>query len=172
MPKLGAFGAQELATRRNIVKKISNLDERSTRLRRRCDRRNLSAFDANLRALRRPKGTRRDTQPCDRTDRGKRLTSKAQAADGRQIIEVSDFARGVALHGKRKFGSGNTVTIIENSNEARSARFDIDINRVSSGIERVLDEFFDERGRPLDHFARSDLIDERTRQQANRHVST
>ena len=49
-----------------------------------------------------------------------------------------------------------------NAAASRPARDDIDVDVVGAGIEAVLDEFLDDRGRPLDNLAGSDLIDQVT----------
>ena len=53
--------------------------------------------------------------------------------------------------------------------EAPAARLDRDVDRARAGVERVLDQFLDGRGRPLDHFAGGDAIDEQGIEAANRH---
>ena len=61
------------------------------------------------------------------------------------------------------------MTVIEYPDESCAACLDIHVNGAGARIERILNQFFDERRRPLDHLARSDLVDERPRQQSNRH---
>lgn len=63
----------------------------------------------------------------------------------------------------------DAMTIIEYPNESRATRLDIHVNGTRARIERILNQFFDEGSRPLHHLARSDLVDERARQQSNRH---
>jgi len=42
--------------------------------------------------------------------------------------------------------------------------------RVAAGIEGVLDELLDDRGRPFDHLAGGDLVDELTGKNADGHA--
>ena len=61
------------------------------------------------------------------------------------------------------------MTIIEYPDESCAACLDVHVNGACTRIERILDQFFDEGRLPLDHLARSDLVDECARQQSDRH---
>ena len=54
----------------------------------------------------------------------------------------------------------NPGAIVRYANQLRPAGRDVDFDRTSSCIERVLDQLFHDGGRSLDDFAGSDLIDE------------
>ena len=48
--------------------------------------------------------------------------------------------------------------VVGHANQAASAGLDLDAEPRRLGIERVLDQFLDHAGRPLDHFAGGDLV--------------
>ena len=58
---------------------------------------------------------------------------------------------------------GHPATIIGHADKGLAAFSQLDIDAVSVGIKRVLNQFFDDRCRPLDDLARGNLIDQRVR---------
>ena len=70
----------------------------------------------------------------------------------------------MALQGQQKFIAGNAVAVIANPQQAQTALFGLDLDPRRAGIERILDQFFDNRGRALDDFASFDLVDQRVGQ--------
>jgi hypothetical protein len=54
----------------------------------------------------------------------------------------------------------NADAVVRNADQARAAALDSDCDRARPGIERVLDELFDDGRRPLDDLAGRDLVDE------------
>ena len=59
--------------------------------------------------------------------------------------------------------------VIGDPDQAAPAGLDRDIDARRAGIESVLDEFLDGGGRPLDHLAGGDAIDENGIEAANCH---
>ena len=77
----------------------------------------------------------------------------------------------MTLHRQRQFRRADTATVIDDAHQPKAAVFDVDVDPRGPGVEAVLHQFLDERGRTLDHFAGGDLVDERAGQQLNGHVT-
>src|SRR5208337_349688 len=60
---------------------------------------------------------------------------------------------------------------VAHPDQAAAARLDRDFDPLGAGVEGVLDQFLSRRGRPLDHLARGDAIDEQRIETTNRHGS-
>jgi hypothetical protein len=61
---------------------------------------------------------------------------------------------------KRQLVASNAAAIVRYSNERGPAGFELHGNALRARVKTVLDELFQCRCRTIDHFARSDLIDE------------
>ena len=61
---------------------------------------------------------------------------------------------------KRQILGIHADAVVADPNQRASAAFDAYLDPLGAGIDRVLDEFLDGRGRPLDHLARGDAVDE------------
>ncbi len=71
-------------------------------------------------------------------------------------------------HGQ--FLRDDPTAVITHANEPGPAALDINLDFCRARVEAVFDQFFDDRGRPFDHLARGDLIDQFVRQNAYRHA--
>ena len=58
----------------------------------------------------------------------------------------------------------NAVPVIGHANPLHAPLLDAHLNAPSAGIQAVLHQFLDDRGRAFDHLARGDLIGHRRRQ--------
>ena len=61
---------------------------------------------------------------------------------------------------ERKIVLVDAAAVVAHADQARAAGFDVDLDASRAGIEAVLDQLLDDRGRPLDDFAGGDLVDE------------
>ena len=109
-----------------------------------------------------------DLEPRHRGDRGQSLAAEAEACDLREIA-VGQFRRRVALDREREVGFVHAPPVVGDPDEPPPARLDRDLDCLRPGVERVLDQFLDRRGRPLDHFARGDAVDGQGIETANWH---
>ena len=50
--------------------------------------------------------------------------------------------------------------VVAHAHQADAAALDVDLDALRAGVEAVFDQFLDDRGRPLDHLAGGDLVDE------------
>ncbi len=168
---LGLVGAQELAPRRHVEKKVANLDRgagRHTRLARLLQR---AAQHGQLGAglVSRPAGLEGEAR--DRGDRGQRLAAEPQRVDALDVVHVAQLAGGLALDAQQGVVAPHAAAVVADRDQLAPARRDRDVDAPRSRVDRVLDQLFDHRGRTLDHLARRDLVGHVRRQQPDMPVS-
>jgi hypothetical protein len=76
----------------------------------------------------------------------------------KEIVGLSDLGSGMALKSQTSIGLRHATTVVDDLNSGTSG---IDYQYpyvVCSGINGILNEFFDDGGRTLNHFAGGDLI--------------
>jgi hypothetical protein len=115
---------------------------------------------------------RRQRQSRDRRDARQRLAAKAHRDQPFEIVERRDLARRMPRQSERQFVARDAAAVVADADQSRAAAFDVDRDRARPGIERVLDELLDDRGRPLHDLSGRYLIDELRRQDANRHSTS
>ena len=164
---LRVLRAQKFSPGRQIVEDRAHFDLCPRRLAAVADRFDLAASDDDLRTRDRVGFAGRQPKTRDARDAGERLAAKSQGRDCRQIGGCPDFARGVPLEGKQRIVAIHSGAVIDDTNERNTAAPDADLDLARAGVDAVLDQFFHNRRRPLDHFARRDLAGENFRQQAN-----
>ncbi len=64
----------------------------------------------------------------------------------------------MALESEERIVVGHAVAVVDDANHALAARFDFDANSFCAGVERVFEQLLDDRGGPLDDFARGDAV--------------
>ncbi len=64
----------------------------------------------------------------------------------------------MAFKGKNRIVSEHSFAVVGNPHQTPTAEFDVNLNAFRSRINRIFDEFFDDRSRTLDDLARRDLI--------------
>ena len=67
----------------------------------------------------------------------------------------------MARERERQLRGWNSAAVVAHAYQTDAAVLDVDRELPRTGIERVLDQFLDDRRRALDHLARGDLVDER-----------
>ena len=112
---------------------------------------------------------RGDGEPRHRADRRQRLAAKAERADAQQIVVV-EFRGGVAIHRQRQIGVRHAAAVVGDADAPPPAAVGENVDRRGAGVERVLDQFLDDAGRPLDHFAGGDAVDDGFGELANGHA--
>ena len=166
--RLGPVGFQELEPRRRRGEEIARLDPRARRCGAGLDRALDPVLDDDLQGRRRAAHAGADLEPRHGGDRGQRLAAEAEGRDGHEIA-VGDFRRRVPLDAEGEIGFVHAAPVVGDADEPAPARLDRDLDPFRPGVERVLDQFLHRRGRPLDHFARGDAVDEQGIETANRH---
>ena len=170
MAQLGGVAAHELAPRRHVEEEVPHLDGRTGQLRRGPDLARDPALTADLGPLRDAVRVRGHAQPRHGSDRGQRLAAKAERADGLQIIERGDLAGRVTGQRQRQFRGRDAAAVIAHAHQADAATLDVDFDAPGAGVQAVFDDFLDDRRRPLDHFAGSDLVNEFAGEYADSHA--
>jgi hypothetical protein len=94
----------------------------------------------------------------DRRDGGQRLAAESERRHPDQIGRRADLARRVALQRKLRVVAIHPRTVVAHANQRLAAILQLDADGTGAGIEGVLDQLFDDGRRPLDDFARRDLV--------------
>ena len=160
MGQLGAFGAQEFASRRHVVKQVTHFHRGALWMRLRHHFAKAAAVDAQLRAMLGIACARHQPKTTDRGHRRQRLAAKAQAGHRFQILHAGNLAGGMAAYRQWQLLGGNAATIVADADQAHPAFFQINVDTPRTGIQRVFNQFFDHRRRTLDDFAGGNLVDE------------
>src|SRR6202043_2886361 len=95
-----------------------------------------------------------------RADRGQLLTPEAERGDRLQIIETGDLAGRMPRQRHRQLAGRDTAAVVAHPYQSDAAPLDVDLDTRGSSVQRVLGELLDDRGRPFDHLAGGDLVDE------------
>ncbi len=151
-------GLEKLPARRQVVEQVADFDGRafgSADLLNRGDR---AAVDPNLgpRHLAAQAGLHDEMR--DRRNAGQGFAAEAERVDGREIVCPPDLARRVTLERQACIFGAHALAVVFDPHETLTAQLDVDLNAPRAGVDRVFDELFDDRGRPLDHFAGSNLV--------------
>src|ERR1043166_3717921 len=167
--RLGLLGAQELSAGGQVKKKLAHLDGRARGAACRFDLKDFAAVDDDLGGL----GgiafalAGRESETTDAGDAGERLATKAHGGDGGEVFGALDFARGMTLEAEQRIVAAHARAIVHDANEAASACLDFHGDAGGLSIQGIFDQFLDDAGRPLDDFARRDLIGDLLGQKAN-----
>jgi hypothetical protein len=73
----------------------------------------------------------------------------------------------MALAGEPEVGGADAAAVVAHANELETTAANVDANGGRSGIERVLDQLFDDRCRPLDRLSGGDTRRDPDRKHAN-----
>ena len=64
----------------------------------------------------------------------------------------------MALEGQQRVVAVHALAVVGDADESAPACLDLDADAIGAGVQRVLQQFFDDRGRPVHHFAGGDLV--------------
>ena len=166
--RFAPVGFEELEPRRRRSEQVARLDPRADSPGAGLDRALRPVLDDEPQARRSALRPGADLQPGDGGDRGQRLAAEAEGGDRSQVA-VGDFRGRMPLDREREVGFVHAAPVVGHADEAPAARLDRDLDRPRAGVESVLDQFLGGRGRPLDHLAGGDAIDEQGIEAANSH---
>ena len=110
---------------------------------------------------------RGEREPADAGDAGQRFAAKSHRRDGGQVFGFPDFAGGVPFEAEQGVVAAHAQAVVDHAHEAAPAGLDFHRDARGLRIERVLDEFLHDAGRPLNHLAGGDLIGDLFGQQAD-----
>ena len=80
---------------------------------------------------------------------------------------LGDLARRMPLDRQPRVLGIHALAIVLDAEQLLAAELDRDRDARRAGVERVLDQLLDDRGGPLDDFARGDLVGEMERKAVN-----
>ena len=157
---LGFFRAQELAARGQVEEELAHFDAGARGGPGGADFKDFAAVDDDLRGLGRSgiAFARGQGKPADAGDAREGFASEAHGGDGGEVLGALDFAGGVPLEAEQGVVAAHAQAIVRHADEAASAGLDFDGEAARAGVEGIFDEFLDDAGRTLDHFARGDLV--------------
>ena len=95
-----------------------------------------------------------------RGDARQRLAAEAERRDRAEIVGAADLARRVPLDRQPRVLRLHPLAVVLDADQLLAAELDRDGDAARAGVERVLDQLLDDRGRPLDDLAGGDLVGE------------
>jgi hypothetical protein len=167
---LGARRFQEFEAGRRRVEKIAHLDARALAERRRLHGGFHPAFDPDGPSVVAAALAAGDAEATDGADRGQRFAAEAEMIDAQEMV-VGKLRGAMALDRQRELVAVHADAVVADDHEALPALLQRHVDARRTGIDRILDQLFQRRGRTLDHLAGGDAIDEGFRQKANRHAA-
>ena len=88
----------------------------------------------------------------------KRLAAESQGGDVVEILHLPDLTCRMSKKRSAHLTCRNAGAVIRDADEGRSAVADLHRDGRRQGVQRVLRQFLDNGGRPLDHLAGGDLV--------------
>ena len=167
MGVFGVFGFQEFAPRGRVEKKFAHFHRGAFGVRRRIDRAQNAIFGTDFVCVRQIGGAAGQRQARYGGDAGQPFAAKAHAADVFQIVQLFDFAGGVARECQGKVVGVDAAAVVGHADEldAAARQFHADMRRPR--VQAVFHDFFECGGGAFHHFAGGDLIDEMVGQGMN-----
>ena len=159
--RLGRLALQELQPRGHVPQEVRDLDARADRradLGRPPTSRppSITTRVAARSPSRRVVSVNRD----DARDRRQRLAAKPHRGEPPQIVERAQLRRGVALERLDRIGRRHAAAVVDHADQVTPAAGGLDRDHRRAGVDRVVDQLLDDRGRSLDDLAGGDLIDD------------
>src|SRR5262245_54738993 len=93
-----------------------------------------------------------------RRDAWQRLAAEAEGGDRAEIVRTADLARRVPFDREPRILRRHPFPIVLDANGLLASELDADVETARAGIDRVLDELLDDRGRPFHDLAGRDLV--------------
>ena len=79
-----------------------------------------------------------------RRDTGQRLAPEPERRDRREVLEPTDLAGRVPLEGEHRLVRGHALAVVLDPDETLTAQLDRHDDPGRPGVERVLDQLFDD----------------------------
>ena len=96
--------------------------------------------------------------PGDGGDRGQRFAAKAQGGNREQVVARAELGGGVAFKSQQRIVAHHAAAVVGDADKLAPAAFDRDHDPGRAGVERILQQLFDHRSRPVDDLAGGDLV--------------
>ena len=157
----GAFRARafdEFQARGHVVKQVSHIDACAPRSGGALVFDKFPAFITNLRAELILFGLGLERNARNRRDGSQRFPAKAERANRKQVVCGRNLAGRVAKECRFAVLVRDSAAIVGDADAVQASVFNLDGNRRCARVDCVFHEFFDNRTRPLDDFARGYLV--------------
>ena len=168
---LGGRRAQELATCRIVLEQPAHDDGRAARGPQALSRRYPAAGQLQVRAGVLVRRAADDADTRDGGDAGQRFAPEAERGDGLQFARGFELAGGEALKGEIDLVGRDAGTVVGDADALHAATAHLHGHLGRAGVERVLDELFDDGRRALDHLTGGDAGRHVGGEHADRHGS-
>ena len=170
MRELAALRLEKFAAGRRVVVEIAHFDHRAglqgrrLRARARLVSEPPGVLSGSPVAARLPAGQR---EACDGGDRGQRFATKTERPHAFEIGERVDLRGGMAGEGEHQFVTRHAAAVVADAQQLDPTFLELDLDRRAAGVERVLEQFLEDRRRTIDDFAGGDLADQKIREEGD-----
>ncbi len=164
--RLGRLPLHELEPRGQVEQEVAHLDRRAVRAGRLLLGQHLARLDdqAGARPLVQAARARGQGQARHRCDGRQRLAAEPHRRQRDKVVERAQLRGGVAHQRHARLVAGHAGAVVEHADQVAAAALDLHRHLARPGVERVLHQLLDHRGRPLHHLTGCDLIDHMIRQ--------
>src|SRR5579875_1673539 len=161
---LATCSVSEFETRRNVIKQITHSRGRTMRARLTSALHNLATAprepERGLLFIQRFRldGTAEQGQFGDGSDAGQCLAAKTECVQMIEVFHASKLAGRMPTRDSLHLLLKNAATIVGNAHQAHAAPAHLNANIVRTRVQRILHQFFDNRGRSLNHLTSSNAL--------------
>ena len=164
MRELGGVRLEKLASCRRIEVEVGHLDHGAGR---QCGGRRIALAAVQAPGVCAAGLAAGDLHPCDGGDRSQRFAAKTHGGDPFEVVEGGDLAGRVARQRQRQIVLRDATTVVGDADLPHAAFGQLHVDVAAAGIQTVLQQLLQHRGRALDHLAGGDLVDEQFRELVN-----
>jgi hypothetical protein len=150
---LGSFRAQEFTAGRQIVEQVAHLNDGAGGAAAITHMDKFATVHFNLGAGERLSLLGGKSKAGDAGDARQGLAAKAEGVDGSEVLFAADLACGVAFQAEHGVLTIHARAVIDDFDGGGTAALDMDFDVKRSGIEAVLNQFSNHRGRAFHDFS-------------------
>jgi hypothetical protein len=158
VPQLDRIRFEEGPARRDVEEQVADGDGGAGGCRQGLGTGSVAALglDAGADGIAGPAGA--EVHPRHRRDGGEGFAAEPFREEGEQVVGVAELRGGVALEAADRVRRGHAGTGVDYVDQGAAGIREVDVDACGTGIDRILDEFLDDAGGALDHFAGGDLV--------------
>ena len=160
MPKLCRNRSKKLPSNRHIVEEASHRNLGALWTACRLSKSEPSALDHHALTFALILGPREEFEATHRCDRRERLSSKAKTRDTEEVLFSSNLRGAMPLQAHEGVSVIHSSTVVHHSNQLAASCLQLNMDSCCTGIEAVLDQFFEGSGGTLNHLTCGDLVDQ------------
>ncbi len=158
--RLGGVGLQELLAGRQVVEEVGDVDAGAFGRPDFAFGDDRAALHADLGACRAPPRPRPEREARDRGDARQRLTAEAEGANRPEVFGPGNLAGRMTLERQPRVLRLHPLAVVLDAQQPLAAKLHRHDDPRRPGVDGVLEQFLDDRRRPLDDFAGRYLIGE------------